>query len=82
MCLVFFVNSGKWELGELETDGALDGDIGLVMSVRGPPSFPPLTLCVYSFMFQFLVSIYSKLPSTMPSLPSWIDLSAFRAQRL
>ena len=24
---------GKWELTELETDGALDGDIGLVMSV-------------------------------------------------
>ena len=50
----FFANSGKWELGELETDGALDGDIGLIMSVRD------LHLpCVCSFMFQFLVSIAS-----------------------
>jgi hypothetical protein len=36
--------SGKWELGELETDGALDGDIGLIMSVRIPHSTYPMSV--------------------------------------
>ena len=48
--ILFFATSGKWELTELETDGALDGDIGLVMSVRGTfPIFPstvPLYVCI------------------------------------
>ena len=54
--ILFFANSGKWELTELETDGALDGDIGLVMSVRGTFPIFPSTVPLYVYIVSYFDS--------------------------
>ena len=69
--------AGKWELTELETDGALEGDVGLVMSVSCLTN-----CCDCTDHFVFYLFLHSKQPSTTPLLPSWIGLSLSKAQRL
>ena len=72
------MSAGKWELTELETDGAMEGDVGLVMSVSQS------SLLCHTPCFQLLTSSFhcSKQPSTTPLLLSWINLSPFKAQKL